>query len=386
MVVFSADAVSTDGEVLPVKNGKQMKPNEFNDMSKTPNTEIKSGANAIRAYSTLIGFLTALAPWVIIGVLLWAGLFIKPVATTQPVEPPVIDRRDHFYGVSYQDSDYVWAVGSKGKIIRTDAKNENWSQQSSGTSSHLQSIATWDSRSAVVVGNSGTVLVTADQGETWRSVDAPKSEISNKFLRVRIFNDNSAWIVGELGAILQSTDKGLTWNRMRPEEDIGWNDVASKNGQRILVVGERGRILLSEDQGSSWLEMDSQVTSSLTAVKFGEGDQAVAVGLEGVVITSDDGGRTWRRAETNVLESDQEHLFDVAWLKEENSWVAVGNQGMFLKAAGDANKWQFNDVFKGTGMWMTHIDGSGSQAYVSGRGLAKLDLQAMTLKFSDRTN
>ena len=64
--------------------------------------------------------LTSGMPLVIIGGLFYAGFFVKAEAVVQRVEPPTIERRDRFYGVSVPAESVVWAAGSTGKIVRSE--------------------------------------------------------------------------------------------------------------------------------------------------------------------------------------------------------------------------------------------------------------------------
>ena len=194
------------------------------------------GQRALRA-------LMAALPWAIIAGLLWAGLFIKPQPVGATVKPPLLERRDHFYGLALTPGGEVWASGSNGKILAlgTDGQLRRLATPTERT---LQDIAAWDGSHAVAVGNDGVVLFSQDGGHSWQAAaNVPRSQIANKLNRVRIAAGGLAIATGEMGALLISHDYGQTWQRLREEEDVAWNDVAILDGGQLVVVGEFGRIL-----------------------------------------------------------------------------------------------------------------------------------------------
>ena len=97
----------------------------------------------------------SVVPWLIIGGLLWAGLFIKPAPVGSTVQPPVLERRDYFYGVARPADDRIWFAGSNGKIVSI-AKDGRTERLATGTDSTLQDLATWDDQHSVAVGNDGS--------------------------------------------------------------------------------------------------------------------------------------------------------------------------------------------------------------------------------------
>lgn len=287
-------------------------------------------------------------PFLLIGGLLYAALFVKPSPQGASLAPPVMSRGDVVYGVTSPAPGVLWAVGSDGKVWHSDDDAKSWRLQAAATPETLQDIAAWDGRRAVAVGNQGVVLRTIDGGTTWSPVPAPLSAIANKLMRVRAFADGEAWAVGEAGAVLHTSDYGASWRRAVPEEDAAWNDV-QRVGSRIVLVGEFGRIRLSLDGGASWADAASPVRSSLMSVSFRDATTGVAVGLDGVVLRTDDAGASWVR----VANPDHNHLFDVIW--DGSGWVATGNKGLLVTADGDARAWKASLISKTERAWHTRI-------------------------------
>ena len=307
--------------------------------------------------------LMTVLPWAIIGGLLWAGLFIKPQPVGATVTPPLLERRDHFYGLALAPAGEVWVSGSGGKILAI-AEDGRVSRLATPTQRTLQDIAVWDAQHAVAVGNDGVILFSADGGQSWQAVqDVPRSEVANKLNRVRVAPGGLAIATGEMGALLVSRDFGQNWQRLREEEDVAWNDVAILDDGRLLVVGEFGRILLGDAQGQNWEEIASPVPASLMSVQFRDALNGVAVGLEGALLVTRDGGRQWDSVDLGI----NDHLFDVLWDAGNGRWFASGALGRWVSGSADGGwqsgaldernlAWHTRALLVGTGIWLAGAD------------------------------
>lgn len=308
---------------------------------------------------------TAILPFVVIGALLYAGIFVKPKSNGESLPAPVLGGRDAFYGVVTPSENVIWAVGRGGKIVRSDDAGKSWRAQHSGTSANMQSIVAWDAARAIAVGNDATVLVTDDGGRTWRTLtNLPKETNGRKLLRVRRGAGHRVYVVGEFDTILMTPDFGATWIGFGAQEDVAWNDLAVY-GETILMVGEFGKIRQSVDGGRTWINIASPIQRSLTAVKFAPDGTAVAVGLDGALLTSTDGGRTWLSAATGT----RDHLFDVL-LQPGGDWVAVGDNGVIVRKTG--NIWKSSQVAEDNYAWFTEVQARGPDLILSGAMLAIL--------------
>lgn len=312
-----------------------------------------------------LNFLTSLLPIIIIGGLLYAGFFVKGSADVKKVEPKAVERRDNFYSIIAPADQIAWAVGTGGKVIRTEDGGKTWIRQTVPTIENLQGIAAWDEKTAVIVGNKGLAFHTTDGGVTWKPSVVPKSDNPNKLFRVRIFGD-TAWAVGEFGGFFRSDDKGANFTRVLPEKDSAFNAVTFR-GQNGILVGEFGTMFKSTDGGVTWNEFPLENKVSLMSIDFSSDTEGVAVGLAGTLMTTSDGGATW----TIVPPLTREHLFDVKW--DQNRWVIVGDKGIMLTAGAGANDWKLGKVFEGDIAWRTQITKGGPRYYVAGANLGILE-------------
>ncbi|MCK9261282.1 MAG: YCF48-related protein [Azoarcus sp.] len=319
--------------------------------------------------SKLLRAPVAIAPWLIIGGLLWAGLFIKPQPVGKTVQPPILERRDSFYGIALAANGEVWIAGSSGKILSLNGEG-GITRLTTPTKRTLQDLATWSDGHGIAVGNDGVILHSADKGQTWLAADnVPRSEIANKLNRVRVAPDGMTIATGEMGALLMSRDYGSSWTRLREEEDVAWNDVAIIDDSRIRVVGEFGRILLSDDGGSTWTELEAPVASSLMSVAFRDAEHGVAVGLEGVVLTTSDGGLSWQEVELPV----RDHLLDIAWDEGAQRWIGTGNLGRWVQSDADAVDWQTGRLDERDLSWHTRVLPAGDITWFAGANVGRWD-------------
>lgn len=272
-------------------------------------------------------------PLVVIAGLWYAAVSIKPQPTGSSVAPPAVARGDFIYGITAPPGKFLLAAGSEGKVWRGKPDGASWVVLPTPTKSTLQDVSAWDSHRAVAVGNDGVVLVTSDGGDTWRQVDAPRSAVANKLVRVRVDGTADAWAVGEMGAVLHSTDSGVSWTRRALEQDAAWNDVHVQDG-KVWLAGEFGRIAYSADGGAHWNQVASPVNASLMAIVFRDPLHGIAVGVEGIVLATRDGGMHWDA----LAKTTKEHLFDAAW--DGANWIAVGDKGLLLKGDAQAGRWE----------------------------------------------
>jgi photosystem II stability/assembly factor-like uncharacterized protein len=212
----------------------------------------------------------------------------------------------------------------------------------------------------VAVGNEGVVIISTDGGINWQKIDAPKSEVDNKLVRVKTYPGGKAWACGMMGAALFTTDYGKTWHRGLPEQDIAFNDVAFANQEIGVIVCEFGRILRTADGGKSWKEINTPIESSLTAVSFDPSGNGVAVGLGGIVLLTSDQGETW--SHVPKIEAT-EHFWDIIYAGQQ--WFAVGNKGIFARSKTGLD-WDVSQLSDKEMLWHTEVLAIDTKLFVVG--------------------
>jgi len=103
------------------------------------------------------------------------------------------------------------------------------------------------------VGDRGQVLVSADQGRTWKQQSTP----TRSMLTAVWFADEShGWAVGDDAVILRTEDGGQTWCRTHwaPELEKALFDVWFADRDHGFAIGSYGYLLHTNDGGLTWTE------------------------------------------------------------------------------------------------------------------------------------
>lgn len=306
----------------------------------------------------------------VVGGLLWVAFYVKPQTDVASVEPSLFGYRNNFYGVVVPDAEgrVVWAVGTGGRIIRSEDAGETWTIQETPTQKNLQDIAARNPSTALVVGDQGTVLITDDAGQTWTQMDVSLREFGDQLLQAHVETEPDRWwITGTFGTVLRSIDRGETWEMAHPEMDVAWNDVTVAPDGTIWIVGEFGRLRRSNDGGETWEDVDIDTDISLMSMAFADKNHAVVVGLSGTVGYTVDGGQSWEM----VSSGHENHLFDVGWSGQD--YVAVGNAGMVGRGEVGGRDWDFFRLAENNFSWYTQsASASPETLYISGANLGVL--------------
>jgi photosystem II stability/assembly factor-like uncharacterized protein len=192
-----------------------------------------------------------------------------------------------------------------------------------------------DNLHGLVVGEGGTLLATADGGETWSSQD---STVTNTLYSVYCEEGcKRAWAVGSGGAILSTSDTGKHWStQIIKDRPVRLRSVHfRKGGMQGWIVGGKGTILATSDGGKTWTLQNSDYRDELISTRFGDdGRHGWAVGLSGTILTTSDGGKNWKHQT-----APNSYTMLSVWFDPEgkNGW-AVGFESIFHTTDG-GNRW-----------------------------------------------
>ncbi|MCB0292621.1 MAG: hypothetical protein KDH97_20370, partial [Calditrichaeota bacterium] len=145
------------------------------------------------------------------------ALTIAPLYSQSPWLPLPSPVTHNLRALSFVSNDSGWVAGDSGTVLLTTDGGDSWLLQDPGVTHDIGDIVFLDRRHGwalaqdVSFGDKGTygtyILRTADGGESWDSLF-----IALELLHAITFLDTlNGWAGGEFGTILNSTDGGASW-------------------------------------------------------------------------------------------------------------------------------------------------------------------------------
>jgi photosystem II stability/assembly factor-like uncharacterized protein len=213
----------------------------------------------------------------------------------------------------------IVAVGERGHVLLSDDQGRTWRQAKSvPTRAMLTAVFFADADHGWAVGHDETILNTMDGGESWiRSHFAPEAQ--QPLLDLWFANRVSGIAVGAYGAYFTTNDGGRTWASAKfapaaaspPAESAASGDEDEFApeyhlnriigvGNRLYIAAEGGQLYRSDDRGATWRALPSPYEGSFFGLLPIRGEGLLAFGLRGKLFKSPDAGQTWHPIETRT--------------------------------------------------------------------------------------
>ena len=212
------------------------------------------------------------------------------------------------------------AVGERGHVLLSDDQGATWRQaRSVPTRAMLTAVYFVDDQYGWAVGHDETILNSVDGGDTWtRTHFAPEAQ--QPLLDLWFANRVSGIAVGAYGAYFTTNDGGRHWSSAKfvpppaktpthdgeaaPEAgdlppDYHLNRIVGV-GNRLYVAAEGGQLYRSDDRGAHWRVLSSPYEGSFFGLVPIRGEGLLAFGLRGHLYKSADAGETWTRLESHT--------------------------------------------------------------------------------------
>ncbi|MCE7933964.1 MAG: T9SS C-terminal target domain-containing protein [Chlorobi bacterium CHB2] len=201
-------------------------------------------------------------------------------------------------GIAVNGSTMV-AVGSPASIYSSNDTGVTWKICSGGSTATFSSISFSTQQQGVGVGvgrdskasidSQITIYTTNNGGATWKKRPYPGQQI----LSAVACADGLCVAVGDSGTILRSADDGMTWTESLSGVKNYLNDVVVINRRNAVAVGRYATIVRTTDAGETWVSQQPQTASSLFGVSFADSLTGLAVGNPPKLLGTTDGGATW---------------------------------------------------------------------------------------------
>jgi len=189
----------------------------------------------------------------------------------------------------------------------------------------------------VAGGERGVVLLSDDQGNTWRqSVTPARAGLT----AVQFVDDKRGWAIGHLGVILHTQDGGTTWTKQL--DGLQLVKLYEQAAQRLSDAGaakaaqDYVQLLADDGPDKPWL-----------GLHFTDAQHGIVVGAYNLALRTADGGATWQPLSFALPNPKSLHLYGVKVLG--NTVVIVGEQGLLMRSDdGGATFTALTSAYKGT--------------------------------------
>lgn len=246
----------------------------------------------------------------------------------------------------------IVAVGERGHVLLSDDQGATWRQAKSVPSRvMLTAVYFVDADYGWAVGHDETIINTLDGGETWtRSHFAPEAQ--QPLLDLWFANRVSGIAVGAYGAYFTTNDGGRNWSGAKfapakpavppatPDADAEEEEFAPDYhlnrivgvGNRLYVAAEGGQLYRSDDRGANWRALPSPYEGSFFGLVPIRGEGLLAFGLRGHLYRSADAGENWVKLESHTTSM----LTDGVAINDLR--VIIGGLAGVLLISGDAGE------------------------------------------------
>ena len=228
----------------------------------------------------------------------------------------------------------VVAVGDHGVVMLSDDQGKTFRQAREVPADvTLTSVSFADDRHGWAVGHWGMVLATSDGGETWM-VQRKDVQVDRPLFAVHFFDARNGVAVGLWSLVLVTSDGGANWRGMSlaPPEgakkaDLNLLGLFADERGTVFAAAEKGMVLRSDDRGAHWTYASTGYKGSFWTGVALPGGVLLAGGLRGSLYRSVDEGRSWTRVETASKSSI------TAMAARKGTVLAVGLDGLVLRSS-----------------------------------------------------
>ena len=162
----------------------------------------------------------------------------------------------------------------------------------------------------VAVGEHGGVVLSDDNGASWRNAAAVPVDAT--LTAVRFANARVGWAVGHLGVVLRTEDGGEHWLRQLDGIALARLAVAQATASEVAADAQR---LVDDGPDKPWLDLLVDDDQHLTLV-----------GAFNLVLRSDDGGSQWRVVSQQFTNPNRLHWYGITRVGDRQ--VGVGEQAL----------------------------------------------------------
>lgn len=205
----------------------------------------------------------------------------------------------------------------------------------------------------VAVGERGLIVLSDDNGASWRQVSVP---VSATLTALHFADDELGWVVGHSGVILHTRDGGESWRLQFDGNEANSQFQAYARAQQQLL---EAAVAKAEAAGDSALLAEAEyaledaifaVEDAATALATGPADpfldvvfldehRGFAVGAYGMLYRTRDGGEQWQLSIDRIDNAERFHYYAITSAGDEHVLLS-GEAGLLYRSVDGGEHWQ----------------------------------------------
>jgi photosystem II stability/assembly factor-like uncharacterized protein len=202
------------------------------------------------------------------------------------------------------------AVGDHGTILLSDDDGKTWRQAKDvPTRVMMNSVCFVDDKQGWAAGHWGEIIATSDGGETWK-LQRTDTAVDQPFFSIYFSDASHGLVVGLWSLALQTADGGATWTPIKMPA-LSSGDKAGPNlyqivparGGTLYIAAEQGLVYKSKDGGQNWEIIKTGNKGSFWTGLVMPDDSVLMAGLNGKILRSTDAGKTWKEVDSGIRAS-----------------------------------------------------------------------------------
>lgn len=175
----------------------------------------------------------------------------------------------------------------------------------------------------VAVGERGFILLSDDNGRSWRQVSTP---VSVTLTRVAFPSPSQGWAVGHAGVVLHSQDGGLSWTKQLDGEHAARLELEAEQQAHRAQPSEQSQLQVDAAQRL----LQEGPDKPFLAVHFFDDQRGLILGAYGLAFATEDGGASWQSIRARIDNPSALHLYDIQ--EAAGGLFIAGEQGLLLRS------------------------------------------------------
>ncbi|MFS2092995.1 YCF48-related protein [Pseudomonas sp. Pseusp11] len=180
----------------------------------------------------------------------------------------------------------------------------------------------------VAVGERGLVLLSDDNGQSWRQASVP---VSVSLTAVRFVDAQKGWAVGHAGVVLATRDGGEHWTLQLDGARAAQLELDAAKADQPNAANPDDA--LARVQSAERLVADG-ADKPFLALEFIDAQRGLIVGAYGLALWTADGGATWQSLMGHIANPNGMHLYAIS--HQGTRWFLAGEQGYLARSEDDA--------------------------------------------------